>query len=142
MKTFFFVREGKYFKTDFQKMKTFFSSTKKTRSKSLFTEHVFFRPRFTVYPADERKRSKRENSGCTSHSMFTNPWACYIPKMTFLEFPQKKPCIKTSKNHHFSAYLTRFLASEAKIEKNSSHLLKFRQFSGFSPNLKSFRYKL
>jgi hypothetical protein len=28
---------------------------------------------------------------------------------------------------------------EAKIEKNSSHSLKFRQFSGFSPNL---RYKL
>jgi hypothetical protein len=37
----------------------------------------------------------------TSHSMFTNPWSSYIPKITFLAFPQKKPCIKTSKKHYF-----------------------------------------
>jgi hypothetical protein len=44
--------------------------------------------------------------------------------------------------HHFSAYLLRLLTPEAKIEKNSSHPLKFRQFSRFSPNLKNFLYKL
>jgi hypothetical protein len=53
----------------------------------------------------------------TSHSMFTNPWACYIPKMTFLAFPQKKPYIKTSKKHTFSAHSTRLVTHEAKIEK-------------------------
>jgi hypothetical protein len=42
----------------------------------------------------------------------------------------------------FLAYSTRLLTPEAKIEKNSSHSLKLRQFSGFSANLKTFRYKL
>jgi hypothetical protein len=43
-------------------------------------------------------RSKFE---ITSYTLFTTPRACYILKMTFLAFPQKKPLIKTSKKHHF-----------------------------------------
>jgi hypothetical protein len=64
-----------------------------------------------------------------------------ISKMTFFAFPQKKPCIKTSKKHRFSAYSTR-LPPFGKNWKNSSNSPKFRQFSGFSPNLKTFRYTL
>jgi hypothetical protein len=41
----------------------------------------------------------------------------------------------------FSAHSNRLVTPEAKI-KNSSDSLKFRQFYGFSPNLKTFRYKL
>ena len=63
MWTFFFVREGKYFETNFLTRKTFFSSTKKTRPKSLFTEHVFF-VRVWLSTRQTKKRSKRENSGC------------------------------------------------------------------------------
>jgi hypothetical protein len=74
--------------------------------------------------------------------MFTTPRACYIPKMTFLAFPQKKPFIKTSKKHPFSAHSAKFLTPEAKIEKNRTDSLKFRQFSRFSAILKTFRYKL
>jgi hypothetical protein len=78
----------------------------------------------------------------TTDSMFTTPRACYIPKMTFLAFPQKKPFIKTSKKHPFSANSAKYLTPEAKIEKNRTDSLKFRQFSRFSPNLKTFQYKL
>jgi hypothetical protein len=58
-----------------------------------------------------------------------NPRVCYIPKMTFLTFRQKKPCIKTSKNTIFGIF------NQQKSKKNSYHSLKFRQFSGFSSNL-------
>jgi hypothetical protein len=33
--------------------------------------------------------------------MFTTPWACYIPKMTLLAFPQKEPFTKTWKKTSF-----------------------------------------
>jgi hypothetical protein len=56
----------------------------------------------------------------TTDSMFITPGACYIPKMTFLEFPQKKPFIKTSKKHLFSAHSGKFLTPEAKIEKTET----------------------
>ena len=84
-------------------------------------------------------RSKLEKS--TSYSMFLTPWACYIPKMTFLTFTQKKLYIETSRKHPFSAQSTRLPTPEAKIGKNS-YSLKFRQFSRFSPSLKIFPYKL
>jgi hypothetical protein len=96
-----------------------------------------FRALFCGFTANQAEIQK-----ITIDSMFTTPWACYIPKMTFFAFPQKKPFIKTSKKHSFSAHLTRLLTTEAKIEKNRTVSLKFRQFSGFSPNLKTFRYKL
>jgi hypothetical protein len=53
----------------------------------------------------------------------------------------EKALYQNVEKHHFSAYSIRLLTPEAKIEKNSSYSLKFRQFSGFSPNLKTFRYK-
>jgi hypothetical protein len=102
-----------------------------------YVQNYRFRALFCRFTANQAEIQKS-----TSHSMFTNPWACYIPKMTFLAFPQKKPYIKTSKKHPFSAHSTRLVTPEVKIEKNSSHSLKFRQFSGFSPNFKTFRYKL
>jgi hypothetical protein len=58
-------------------------------------------------------------------------------------------CISTEKNsyqnvekHPFLAHSTRLLTPEAKIENNRTDLLKFRQFSGFSQNFKTFRCKL
>ena len=56
--------------------------------------------------------------------------------MTFLVFSQKKTFIKTSKKDPFSAHLAKFLTPEAKIEKNRTDSLKFRQFSRFSPKLR------
>jgi hypothetical protein len=48
--------------------------------------------------------------------MFTIPWACNIPKMTFLEFPQKSLLSKRRKTA-FLAYSTRLLTPETQIEK-------------------------
>ena len=53
----------------------------------------------------------------------------------------EKSLYQNVEKHHFSAYSTRLLIPEAKIKK-SSHLIKFRQFYGFSPNLKIFRYRI
>jgi hypothetical protein len=50
----------------------------------------------------------------------------------------EKALYKNVEKTPFPAYSTRLLTPEAKIVKNGSHLLKFRQFSGFSPNLKIF----
>jgi hypothetical protein len=50
----------------------------------------------------------------------------------------EKALYQNVEKHHFSAHLTRLLTPEAKIEKNSSHSLNFRQFPLFSPNLKTF----
>ncbi len=49
---------------------------------------------------------------------------------------------KSSKRRKTSFFGIFNQTPKAKIEKNSSHSLKFRQFSGFSPNIKTFRYKL
>jgi hypothetical protein len=72
----------------------------------------------------------------TTDSMFASLRACHIPKMTFLASPQKSLSSKRRKTPFFSAHLTRLLTPEANIEKNSTDSLKFRQFSGFSPNPK------
>jgi hypothetical protein len=48
----------------------------------------------------------------------------------------EKALYQNVEKHLFSAHSTRLLTPEAKIQKNSSHSLKFRQFSRFSPNLK------
>jgi hypothetical protein len=78
--------------------------------------------RNAIVPANTPKFEKS-----TTYSMFITTWACYIPKMTFLAFPQKKPFIETSKKHRFSAHSTRLLTPEAKIEKNRTYSLNFRQ---------------
>jgi hypothetical protein len=51
--------------------------------------------------------------------MLTTTWASDIPKMTLLAYPQKRPLIKTSKKHPFSAHSTRLLTPEEKIEKTA-----------------------
>jgi hypothetical protein len=61
-----------------------------------YVQNVRFRALFCRFTANQADIQKS-----TSYSMFTSPWACYIPKMTFLAFPQKKLCIKTSEKHHF-----------------------------------------
>jgi hypothetical protein len=96
-----------------------------------------FRALFCQFTANQAEIQKR-----TTDSMFTTPWAGYISKITFLAFPQKKPFIKTAEKHRFSAHSTRPLTSAAKIGKKRTDSLKFKQFFGFSPNLKTFRYKL
>jgi hypothetical protein len=53
-----------------------------------YVQNCRFRAFFCRFTANQAKIQKS-----TSYSMFTNPWSCYIPKMTFLAFPQKKPCI-------------------------------------------------
>ena len=101
--------------------------------------HVIF---FDSTVIQKKFSNQGETKKSTTDSMFITPGACYIPKKTFLAFPQKKPFIKTSKKHPFLAHSTRLLTPEAKIEKNRTDSLKFRQFSGFSQNFKTFRYKL
>ena len=91
-----------------------------------------FRALFCLFTGNQAEIQKN-----TTDSMLTTPWACYFPKITFLAFPQIKLFIKTSKNHPVSAHSTRLLTPEAKIKKNRTDSLKFRQFSGFSPNLKT-----
>jgi hypothetical protein len=44
------------------------------------------------------------NSKSTTLTMFATSWACYLSKMTFMAFPQKKPCIKPSKNTLFGTF--------------------------------------
>ena len=61
-----------------------------------YVQNFRFRALFCRFTANQAEIQKS-----TSHSMFINPWACYIPKMTFMEFSQKKPCIQTSKKQHF-----------------------------------------
>jgi hypothetical protein len=55
-----------------------------------------FRALFFRFTANQVKIRKS-----TLFTMLTTPWACYIPKMTFLAFPHRKPFIKTSKNTFF-----------------------------------------
>jgi hypothetical protein len=50
----------------------------------------------------------------------------------------EKALYQNVEKHHFSAHSTILLTPDAKIEKNSSYSLKFKQFPGFSPNLKTF----
>jgi hypothetical protein len=61
-----------------------------------YVQNCRFCALFCRFTANQAKIQKS-----TTHSMFINPWACYIRKMTFLAFPHKKPCIKTSKNTTF-----------------------------------------
>jgi hypothetical protein len=62
------------------------------------------RPKLLISVPENRIQGIRLKLKNTSHSMFTNSLASYIPKMTFLAFPQKKPHIKTSKNTLFGTF--------------------------------------
>jgi hypothetical protein len=77
-----------------------------------YVQNFRFRARFCRFTANHARTKKN-----TSHLMLTNPWACYIPKMTFLAFPQKKPCIKTSKNTIFRHILPDCWLLRQKSEK-------------------------
>jgi hypothetical protein len=68
-------------------------------------------------------------------------WSCYILKMMFLAFPQKKPCIKTSKNAVFRHIRPNTWLLRQKLNK-SSLTLKFGKFPRCSQNLKVIRYKV
>jgi hypothetical protein len=64
-----------------------------------YVQNCRFRALFYRFTANQAEIQK-----ITYYWMLINPWACYIPKMTFLAFPRKRPCIKTSKTSFFNIF--------------------------------------